>query len=89
MRRVLEVIKSRSDDTVNEYRVKIKERIEEILAGVEVDEGRLLTEVALFADKINITEEQVRFESHLKEFETLLKFRCAGRQKTRLYSPRA
>ena len=72
MRRVLEVIKSRSDDTVNEYRVKIKERIGEILAGGEVDEGRLLTEVALFADKINITEEQVRFESHLKEFETLL-----------------
>ena len=72
MRRILEVIKSRSDDTVSEYRVKIKERIEEILAGVEVDEGRLLTEVALFADKINITEEQVRFESHLKEFETLL-----------------
>ena len=72
MRNILEVIKSRSDDTVNEYRVKIKERIEEILGGIEVDEGRLLTEVALFADKVNITEEQVRFESHLKEFESLL-----------------
>lgn len=69
---ILEIIKNRSGDTVDEYRSRIKERIEEILGGVEVDEARLLTEVAIFADKVNITEEIVRFESHLKEYDNLL-----------------
>ena len=72
IKNILEVIKNRSGDTVDEYRSRIKERIEEILGGVEVDETRLLTEVAIFADKVNITEEIVRFESHLKEFSNLL-----------------
>ena len=72
IKNILETIKNRSGDTVNEYRARIKERIEEILGGVEVDETRLLTEVAIFADKINITEEIVRFESHLKEYDSLL-----------------
>ena len=72
IRNILEIIKERSPETVNEYKNKIKERIEEILSGVEVDETRLLTEVGIFADKVNITEEIIRFESHLKEYEHLL-----------------
>ena len=72
IKNILEIIKNRSEDTVDEYRKRIKERIEEILDGVEVDESRLLTEVAIFADKVNITEEVVRFESHLKEYYNLL-----------------
>lgn len=72
IRNILSVIKERSDDTVDEYRNKMKERIEELLNGVEVDENRLLTEVAIFSDKVNITEELVRFESHLKEYTNLL-----------------
>jgi len=72
LRDILEVISQRSPETVSEYRVKIKERIEDLLNGVDVDESRLLTEVAIFSDKINITEELVRFESHLKEFSNLL-----------------
>lgn len=69
---ILEIIKERSPETVAEYKVRIKERIEEILDGVEVDETRLLTEVGIFADKVNITEEITRFESHLKEYNNLL-----------------
>lgn len=69
---ILETIKNRSADTVDEYRQRMKERIEEILNGIEVDESRLLTEVAIFSDKVNITEELVRFESHLKEYANLL-----------------
>lgn len=69
---ILNVISQRSDKTVDEYRVKIKERIEEFLNGLSIDESRLLTEVAIFSDKINITEELVRFESHLKECKNLL-----------------
>lgn len=69
---ILSVIKERSPQTVDEYKQKMKERIEDILSGVEVDEARLLTEVGIFADKVNITEEIIRFESHLKEYSHLL-----------------
>jgi len=69
---ILETIKERSPQTVNDYKMRMKERIEEILSGVEVDETRLLTEVGIFADKVNITEEIIRFESHLKEYAHLL-----------------
>ncbi len=69
---ILEVIKGRSQQTVDEYKAHMREKIEETLSGIEYDEGRLLTEVAIFADKVNITEEIVRFESHLKEFKKLL-----------------
>lgn len=72
IRDIISLIKTRSADTVDEYRARLKDRIEEMLENVEVDEGRLLTEVAIFSDKVNITEELVRFESHLKEFESLL-----------------
>ncbi len=72
LRDILKTISERSPQTVEEYTLRMKERIEEILNGVDVDESRLLTEVALFSDKVNITEELVRFESHLKEFSNLL-----------------
>ena len=72
VKNILEVIKERSPQTVVEYRERMKERIEEILSGVEVDETRLLTEVGIFADKVNISEEIIRFESHLNEYSHLL-----------------
>ncbi len=72
LRSVTSVISERSPLTVEEHKNRLKERIEEMLNGVEYDETRLLTEVAIFSDKVNITEELVRFESHLKEFENLL-----------------
>lgn len=73
VRDIVKIIARRSPLTVDEHRNKIKERIEELLNGVDYDESRLLTEVAIFSDKVNITEELVRFESHLKEFSSLLK----------------
>ncbi|MBO5007540.1 MAG: YicC family protein [Clostridia bacterium] len=73
VRDILDTIKERSNDTVDEYKQRMRERIEELLNGVEVDETRLLTEVAIFSDKVNITEELVRFESHLNEYSNLLK----------------
>lgn len=69
---ILAIIKERSPQTVDEYKQRMKERIEEILSGIQVDETRLLTEVGIFADKVNITEEIIRFESHLKEYAHLL-----------------
>ncbi len=72
LRELEAIVNERSPETVKEYKVRMEERIREILDDVKYDEARLLTEVAIFADKVNVTEETVRFESHLKEFESLL-----------------
>ena len=69
---ILEIIETCSPQTVKEYEQRLKERIKELLDGVDVDETRLLTEVGIFADKVNITEEITRFKSHLAEFSSLL-----------------
>lgn len=72
IRSIVDFIADRSPATVNEYKEKMIGRISELLNAVPYDEGRLLTEVAIFSDKVNITEEIIRFRSHLQEFETLL-----------------
>ena len=69
---LISTIKERAPLTVIEYETKIKQRIQELLSNVEIDESRLLTEVGIFADKVNITEELIRFDSHLNEFGILL-----------------
>lgn len=72
IRTIIDFIESRSPDTVDEYKEKMIGRIHELLKNVPYDENRLLTEVAIFSDKVNITEEIIRFRSHLSEFESLL-----------------
>lgn len=72
MRSIVDFVEKRSPLTVGEYKDRMVSRIEELLKNVSYDEGRLLTEVAIFSDKVNITEEITRFRSHLQEFETLL-----------------
>ncbi|SDK42605.1 TIGR00255 family protein [Natronincola ferrireducens] len=63
-------IEARTPEIVKEYREKLTKRIKEILdEALEVDEGRIAMEVALFADKSNITEELVRFNSHIEQFK--------------------
>lgn len=73
MNNLVDNIEKRSPQTVDEYRNRIKERVEEYIDGAGIDETRLLTEVLLFSDKINITEEIIRFRSHLEELKKLLK----------------
>ncbi len=51
---------------------KMVERIKTLLAGVPVDESRLLTECAAYADKCDVTEEMVRLHSHIKQFRDML-----------------
>ena len=60
----------RAPAIVGEYREKLRERCREILTEVNAapDEGRLLQEVAIMADRTNITEELVRLDSHLDQF---------------------
>ncbi len=65
-------IEERSPQTVREYREKIEEKIKELIGDVNIDEQRLLTETAIFADKIAVAEETVRLRSHITELKRLL-----------------
>ena len=65
-------VSTRQPEVINQYKAKLKERIEKLADGVEVDEVRLAQEVAHLADRSDISEEIVRLKSHLKQFSTLL-----------------
>ncbi|MBQ2387395.1 MAG: YicC family protein [Clostridia bacterium] len=65
-------VEERSPETVRAYREKLETRIREMLADAMVDEGRLLTETAIFADKVAVAEETVRLRSHIKQLMELL-----------------
>ena len=62
----VDLIESRSSELIGEYEKKLRARIEELLGDVKVDEQRLLTEVAIMADRLAIDEELVRLNSHCK-----------------------
>jgi len=61
-------VENRAPVLVQEYRKRLKENIERMLKDIAMDEARLAQEVALFAEKSDITEEIVRLRSHLKQF---------------------
>ena len=65
-------IEERSPETITEFAERIKQRVEDFTNGVMLDESRLLAEVCLYTDKINITEEITRFRSHLNEIKNLM-----------------
>ncbi len=65
-------IEERSPQTVKEHRERIEQKIRDLLGDVQVDEQRLLTETAIFADKIAVAEETVRLRSHIKQLCSLL-----------------
>ena len=58
-------------ETVSEYQERLKGKIEELLGSAHVDEQRVLTEVAVFADKVAVDEEIVRLRSHIHELHKL------------------
>lgn len=67
----VQFVEKRSPDTVKEYNEKLIERMKELLKDASVDEQRILTEAAIYADKVAVDEETVRLRSHidqLKEF---------------------
>ncbi len=65
-------IEERSPQTVENYRTRIEQKIKELLGDTTIDEQRILTEVAIFADKVAVAEETVRLRSHIKQFESLM-----------------
>ena len=66
----LDVLKSMQDKVVDDYKTRLQERIIDMLKKVDadIDESRLLQEVAIYSEKTDFTEELVRLESHLKQF---------------------
>lgn len=62
------------------YREKLEARVREYLEGVNPDEGRLLTEVAAFADRSNIDEELTRLFSHIAQFRSISQEGIVGRK---------
>lgn len=68
----VEFVEARSPETVTAYKEKITQKIKEMLCDNTVDEQRVLTEVAIFADRVAVAEETVRLRSHIKQFNALL-----------------
>ena len=62
----------RSPETVTEYRQKLTARMQEVLQSTTIDESRILTEAAIFADKVAVDEETVRLRSHLSQLRDML-----------------
>jgi uncharacterized protein (TIGR00255 family) len=65
----VEFIESRSPETVKDYNTKLIVRMKELLDDSHIEEQRILTEAAIFADKVAVAEETVRLRSHLEQLE--------------------
>ncbi len=65
-------VEERSPETVKEYNEKLLARLNELLSGAGIDEQRILTEAAIFADKIAVAEETVRLRSHIDQMRMFL-----------------
>ena len=66
------VVEQRSPQIVNEYRARLEQKLREVLEDRAIDESRLITEAALFADRTAVDEETVRLHSHIAQFRLLL-----------------
>ena len=65
-------VEARSPETVAEYRAKLTARMQEALQSVTIDPQRILTEAAIYADKVAVDEETVRLRSHTAQLRTML-----------------
>ena len=65
-------VSRRSPESVKEYRERLLNKMREVLESSDIDESRILTEAALFADKVAVDEELVRLDSHIRQFSDLL-----------------
>ena len=65
-------VEERSPQTVAEYRAKLTARMQEVLQSTTIDEQRILTEAAIYADKVAVDEETVRLRSHVAQLRTMI-----------------
>lgn len=68
----VEKIEAQSPQTVAAYRERLRSKLEEVLQSTNIDESRILTEAAIYADKVAVDEETVRLRSHLAQLEEML-----------------
>lgn len=72
IRELVACVEERSPVTVAEYRSRLGAKMKEVLENTALDESRILTEAAVFADKIAVDEETVRLRSHLQQMDDML-----------------
>ena len=66
------IVEERSPQTVSEYRAKLEALMNEVLSNTQIDPARILTEAAIFADKVAVDEETVRLRSHIGQLREML-----------------
>lgn len=69
---IVSQVEAGSEQTLIDYRTRLGNKLKEVLASTSIDESRILTEAAIFADKIAVDEETVRLRSHLNQMDTML-----------------
>ena len=67
------LVEQYNPQTVSDYRTRLEEKMREVLENKSIDESRILTEAAIFADKVAVDEETVRLRSHLEQMDTMLR----------------
>ena len=69
---LVEKVEARSPVTLADYRARLTQKMQEVLGQTNIDEGRILQEAAVYADKIAVDEETVRLRSHLNQLDQML-----------------
>ncbi len=69
---LVEQVEAGSPQTVADYRARLENKLREVLESTSIDESRILTEAAIFADKVAVDEETVRLRSHLDQMDAML-----------------
>ena len=72
IRHLVSQVEAGSEQTVADYRTRLYNKLQEVLASTSIDESRILTEAAIFADKVAVDEETVRLRSHLDQMDAML-----------------
>ena len=72
IRSLVSQVEEGSPQTVADYRTRLYQKLQEVLANTAIDESRILTEAAIFADKVAVDEETVRLRSHLEQMDSML-----------------
>ena len=72
IRELVGQVEAGNSQTVIDYRTRLYNKLQEVLANTAIDESRILTEAAIFADKVAVDEETVRLRSHLEQMDSML-----------------
>ncbi len=72
IRDLVSQVEAGNGQTVIDYRTRLENKLKEVLANTNIDESRILTEAAIFADKVAVDEETVRLRSHLDQMDNML-----------------